>query len=322
MHHLKVFLLALAAAFAVSSHSQAQVKDTRPVRIVVITSPGGSADLLARILAEKLGSATGRIFIVDNRVGAGGNVASELVARSAPDGSTLLLTANNHNINPAIYRKMPYDPERDFAAVVELGRGPSVIAVHPSLPVNSLRELITLAKSKPNTLSYGSGGIGNPGHIQGELLKLLAKIDIIHVPYKGAGPAMADAVGGQIPIVFGSLASALAFMKSGKLKGLGVTSARRTPIAPEIPTIAEGGVPGYEYDLWWGIFAAAGTPPRIVSQYNQEISDILALPDVREKLLANGIEPVGKSVKDFEERLKADLSRATSLARSANIKAE
>ena len=260
MPQLKLLLVAVAAFIALSATAQAQVKDTRPVRIVVITSPGGSADLLARLLAEKLGSATGRTFIVDNKVGAGGNVASEFVARSAPDGNTLLLTANNHNINPAIYPKPPYDPERDFAPVVEIGRGASVIAVHPSVPVNSLPELIALAKNKPNTLSYGSCGIGNPGHIQGELLKSLTNIDLVHIPYKGAGPAMADAVGGQIPIVFGSLASALPFMKTGKLKVLGVTSARRTPIAPEIPTSAEGGVTGYEYELWWGIFAPAGTP--------------------------------------------------------------
>lgn len=319
---LKLFLVALTAAIALSANAQAQVKDTRVVRIVVITSPGGSADLLARVLAEKLSSATGRTFIVENKVGAGGNVASEFVARSAPDGNTLLLTANNHNINPAIYSKPPYDPERDFAPVVQIGRGPSVIAVHPSVNVNSLAELIALAKSKPNTLSYGSGGIGNPGHIQGELLKSLANIDLVHIPYKGAGPAMADAVGGQIPIVFGSLASALPFMKTGKLKVLGVTSARRTSIAPDVPTIAEGGVAGYEYDLWWGIFAPAGTPGPIVSQLNKDISQILALPDVRERLLTNGIEPVGTSVKDFEGVLKEDLSRATKLARSANIKAE
>ncbi len=321
MHCIKIILVVLAAAFPFS-FAYAQVRDTRPVRIVVITSPGGSADLLARVLAEKLGTMTGRTYIAENRPGAGGNLATEFVAHSAPDGNTLLLTANNHNINPAIYAKAPYDPERDLSAVIQVGRGASVIAVHPSLNVNTLPELLALARSKPNSLSYGSGGIGNPGHIQGELLKMLAGVDMVHVAYKGAGPAMADAVGGQIPVVFGSLASALPFMKAGKLKALGVTSSRRTPLAPEVPTIAEGGVPGYEYDLWWGVFAAGKTPAVIVNQHNDDIAKVLAMPDVREKLLANGIEPMGQNVRDFEQMLKADLAGAIKLARTANIKAE
>jgi tripartite-type tricarboxylate transporter receptor subunit TctC len=179
-----------------------------------------------------------------------------------------------------------------------------------------------MAKAKPNTYSYGSGGIGNPGHIQGELLKHLTGIDILHIAYKGAGPAMADAVAGQIPIVFGSMSSALPFVKSGKLKVLGITSAKRSPLAPELPTIAEGGVAGFEYDLWWGVFAAAGTPTALVNQYNEDIAKILAMPDVRERMLSNGIEPVGKSSSDFGNFIKNDLAKAKNLARAANIKAE
>ena len=322
MHRLKFFLVMITSATLLFSNAYAQATDPRPTRIVVITSPGGSADLLARVLAEKLGTLTGKTFIVENRPGAGGNLATEFVAQSPPDGNTLLLTSNNHNINPAIYAKVPYDPERDLSPVIQIGRGPSVIAVHPSLNINTLPELLALARSKPNTLSYGSGGIGNPGHIQGELLKMLAGVNLVHIAYKGAGPAMADAVGGQIPVVFGSLASALPFMKAGKLKALGVTSSRRTPLAPDLPTIAEGGVPGYEYDLWWGIFAAARTPAGILRQHNEDIAKILAMPDVREKLLANGIEPIGQSVRDFEQMLKADLAGAIKLARTANIKPE
>ena len=321
MYCIKAILVVLVAAFPLS-FAHAQVRDTRPVRIVVITPPGGSADLLARVIAEKLGAMTGRTYIAENRPGAGGSLATELVARSAPDGNTLLLTANNHNVNPVIALKATYDPERDLAAVIQLGRGSSVLAVHPSLNVNTLAELLALARSKPHSLSYGSGGIGNPAHIQGELLKMLAGVDMVHVPYKGAGPAMADAVGGQIPVVIGSLASALPFMKAGKLKALGITSARRSPLEPEVPTIAEAGVPGYEYDLWWGIFAAGKTPAAMVKQHNEDIAKVLAMPDVREKLLASGIEPVGQSVRDFEQMLKADLAGAIKLARTANIKAE
>lgn len=321
MHCIKIILVVLAAACPFS-FAYAQVRDTRPVRIVVITPPGGSADLLARVLAEKLGALTGRTYIAENRPGGGGSLATEFVARSAPDGNTLLLTANNHNTTPAISLKATYDPERDLSAVIQLGRGSSVLAVHPSLNVNTLAELLALARSKPNSLSYGSGGIGNPAHIQGELLKMLAGVELVHVPYKGAGPAMADAVGGQIPVVIGSLASALPFMKAGKLKALGITSARRSPLEPDVPTIAEAGVPGYEYDLWWGVFAAGKTPAVIVNQHNEDIAKVLAMPDVREKLLANGIEVVGQSVREFEQMLKADLAGAIKLARTANIKAD
>jgi len=322
---VSILVSILAIALLSSNISLTQVnnyKDTRPVKIQVITSPGGSADLMGRMVAEKLGVMTGRTYVVENRVGAGGNVASEYVARSAPDGNTLLITANNHNVNPVIYAKVPYDPEKDFVPIIQLGQGPSVLAVHPSIKVNTVQELIAMAKAKPNTYSYGSGGIGNPGHIQGELLKHLTGIDILHIAYKGAGPAMADAVAGQVPIVFGSMSSALPFVKSGKLKILGITSAKRSLLAPELPTIAESGVAGYEYDLWWGVFAAAGTPLAIVNQYNEDIAKVLAMPDVREKMLLNGIEPVGKSAGDFGIFIKNDLAKAKNLARVANIKAE
>jgi tripartite-type tricarboxylate transporter receptor subunit TctC len=322
---MKTLTFILAVASLTSTISFAQVnnyKDTRPVKIQIITSPGGSADLIGRVIAEKLGVMTGRTYIVENRAGAGGNVASEYVARSAPDGNTLLITANNHNVNPVIYAKVPYDPEKDFVPIIQVGQGPSVLAVHPSIKINTVQELIAMAKAKPNTYSYGSGGIGNPGHIQGELLKHLTGIDILHIAYKGAGPAMADAVAGQIPIVFGSMSSALPFVKSGKLKVLGITSAKRSPLAPELPTIAEGGVAGFEYDLWWGVFAAAGTPTALVNQYNEDIAKILAMPDVRERMLSNGIEPVGKSSSDFGNFIKNDLAKAKNLARAANIKAE
>jgi hypothetical protein len=322
---MKTFSTLLVSASLSIGVAVAQVnnyKVSRPVKLQVITSPGGSADLIGRVIAEKMNVLTGRTYLVENRVGAGGNLASEYVARSAPDGNTLLITANNHNVNPVIYSKVSYDPEKDFAPVIQVGQGPSVLAVHPSVKANTVQELIALAKAKPNAFSYGSGGIGNPGHIQGELLKYLTGIDIVHIAYKGAGPAMADAVAGQVPIVFGSLSSALPFVKSGKLRILGLTSAKRSPLAPEFPTIAEGGVAGYEYDLWWGVFAAAGTPSAIVNQYNEDIAKILAMPDVREKMLINGIEPVGKSANDFANFIKNDLAKAKNLALAANIKAE
>lgn len=320
-------LLAVLAMFAsvtcaAQSTAPSLPKDDRPIRIVVITSPGGSADLLGRVLADKLSTRLGRTFIVDNKVGAGGNIASEFVAHAPPDGNTWLLTANNHNINAALYPKVPYDPEKDFVSIIQLGRGPSVLAVHPSVKANTLPALIALAKAEPNTLSYGSGGIGNPGHIQGELFKSLAGVQLIHVPYKGAGPAMADAVGGQVPVVFGSLGSAMPFIKGNQLRVLGVTGARRSDIAPTIPTIAEGGVPGYQYDLWWGLFASKGTPQALANAYNEEVNRVLAMPDVREKLLSYGIEPFANSTKEFEVMLKDDLARSIKLVKSANIKPE
>ena len=315
-------LFLISASALCSAQTTSFASDTRPIRIVVITSPGGSADILARVLAEKLSPMLNRPVIVENKAGAGGNIASEFVARAAPDGTTLLLTANNHNINPALYATVPYDPEKDFAAVVQLARGPSVLAVHPSFPFASVAELLAAAKSKPGTISFASGGLGNPGHIQGELFQLQGGVKLNHVPYKGAGPAMTDAVAGQIPVVFGSIASALPFIRAGKLRALGVTSSSRASIAPEVPTIAEAGVPGYEYDLWWGLFAPRSTPVPVVGALNDAVARVLAMPDVRDKLIAQGIDPVGKSSQDFEVMLKDDLAKSIRLVRTANLKAE
>jgi tripartite-type tricarboxylate transporter receptor subunit TctC len=296
-------------------------KDTRTIKIVVITSPGASADFTARLIAEKLGQRMGRTVIVENKPGAGGNLATEFVARSPGDGTTLLLTANNHNINPALYEKTPYDPEKDLAAVIQVAQGPGVLVAHPSVPINSVKELLAELRAKPDSLSYASGGIGNPGHIQGELFKFMSGTRMVHVPYKGAAPAIADAVAGQIPLAFGSLVSAMTFIKAGKLKALGVTSPHRWPGTPDIPTIAES-VPGYSYDVWLGIFAPKATPAAMVAEYNREIAAILATPDVRDKILAQGMDVVGKPVAEFEQMLRDDLAKSVKLVKEAGIKAE
>ena len=292
------------------------------MRIIVITSPGASADFTARLIAEKLAPRIGKPVIVENKPGAGGNLATEFVARAAPDGDTLLLTANNHNINPALYAQTPYDPEKDLVPVVLVAQGPGVLVAHPGTPINSIKELIAYATANPNKLSYASGGIGNPGHIQGELLKFMGNVALVHVPYKGAAPAIADVVAGQVPLGFGSLVSAMPHIKAGKLKAIALTSQSRWPGMPDIPTIAEAGVPGYVYEVWLGIFASRGTPAKIVDKLNKEISEVLLLPEVREKIHAQGMETNGKSVRNFEAMLREDLVKSIKLVKEAGIKPE
>lgn len=318
---VKFALFGLLAALACNAMAQG-TRDTRTLRIVVITSPGASADFAARLIAERLGPRLGRPVVVDNKTGAGGNLATEFVARSAPDGSTLLLTANNHNVNPALYAKTPYDPERDFAPVIQVAQGPSVLVAHPSVPVNTVQELLAELRARPNRLSYGSGGIGNPGHIQGELFKFMSGTSMVHVPYKGAAPAIADVVAGQIPLAFGSLVSALPHIRAGKLKPLALTSAARWAGTPEIPTLAESGVPGYAYDVWLGIMAPRATPAAVVTELNREIAAILADAEVREKIRSQGMEAVGRPVAEFEAMLREDLAKSVRLVREAGIKAE
>lgn len=317
------FFAACAISAFLSGGANAQVsRDAKTLRIVVITSPGASADFTARLIAEKLGLRQGRQVIVDNKPGAGGNLATELVARSVADGMTLLLTANNHNINPALYQKTPYDPEKDFAAVIQVAQGPGVLVAHPSVAINTVKELLQELKARPERLSYGSGGIGNPGHIQGELFKFMSGTQMLHVPYKGAAPAIADAVAGHIPLAFGSLVSAMQHIKAGKLKAIALTSPARWPGTPDIPTIAESGVPGYSYDVWLGIFAPRATPATTVAELNKEIAAVLALPEVREKVLAQGMDTIGRPVAEFEQMLREDLAKSVRLVKEAGIKAE
>ena len=290
----KLARIALAVVFIASGGAIAQDFPARSVRLIVPQSAGGGADILARTVGQKLSEAWGQPVVIDNRPGAAGIIGTEAVAKAAPDGYTLLMGAiSTHAINPSLYKTLSYDPVKDFAPVTMVATAPLLVVVHPSLPVNSTQELIALAKAKPGQLFFASAGSGNSAHLAGELFKTMANVDLVHVPYKGATPAETDLIGGQVSVMFSSILSALPHAKAGKMKALAVTSARRSSIAPDLPTVAESGVPGYDVNPWYGLFAPAGTPRAIVERINRDVARILAQPDVRQRFATLGAEPAG-----------------------------
>ena len=267
----------------------AQTYPTKPIRIVVPFPAGGTTDVLARAAAQKLTESLGQPAVVDNRPGAGGNIGAELVAKSPPDGYTLLMgTVGTHAINPSLYPKMPYDHVKDFAPVILVAGVPNVLVINPALPVNSVQELIAYAKANPGKLNFASSGNGTSIHLSGELFKTMAGVQMTHVPYKGSAPALQDLVGGQVQLMFDNLPSSLALIKGGKLKALAVTSSARAAALPDVPTLAESGLPGFEASSWFGLLAPAGTPQPIILKVNGDVAKWLASPEAKEKLLAQG----------------------------------
>ena len=298
----------------------AQKFPEKAVRIVVPFAAGGGTDIIARIMAQKLSDEWGRNVVVDNRPGGGTVIGSELVARSTPDGYTLLLTANPHSSNPALVAKLPYDTARDFSAVTMTAAAPLLLVVHPTLPVRTVQELIAHAKARPNLLTYASSGNGGPQHLAGELLKYMAEVAILHVPYKGSAPALTDLLGGQVQLAFTSLLAGLPHIKAGKLLALGLTSSKRLETNPEIPTVAEAGVPGFEYLTWYGVFAPGGTSGPLVAKIQQDMARVLASPDVKERLARDGVQAVGNKPDEFASFIKKEIEKATQLIRMAGIK--
>ena len=291
----------------------------KQLRFVVPYPAGGGADSMARVIGAKLADGLGRRIIIDNRVGAAGIVGGELVAKSPPDGLTLMFVVASHAINAASGRKLPYDTERDFAPVMLVGWGANLASTHPSLPVRTVKELIALARARPNQIQYASFGSGSVSHMSGELFKLMAGVELVHVPYRGAAPAMIDVVGGQVPLVFGSLISSMTYAREGRLRALAVTSAERSALVPELPTVAEAGLPGYNTREWWGIFAPAGVRPEMVAQLNAELKRALALEDVRARLAALGAEIVGSDPAQLAAFLKTEIARWRDTIRTAKI---
>ena len=298
----------------------AQKFPEKAVRIVVPFAAGGGTDIIARIMAQKLSDEWGRNVVVDNRPGGGTVIGSELVARSTPDGYTLLLTANPHSSNPALVAKLPYDTARDFSAVTMTAAAPLLLVVHPTLPVRTVQELIAHAKAKPNLLTYASSGNGGPQHLAGELLKYMAEVAILHVPYKGSAPALTDLLGGQVQLAFTSLLAGLPHIKAGKLLALGLTSSKRLETNPEIPTVAEAGVPGFEYLTWYGVFAPGGTSGPLVAKIQQDMARVLASPQVKERLARDGVQAVGNQPGEFASFIEKEIEKATKLIRMAGIK--
>jgi len=294
----------------------------KPIRFIVTFPPGGTVDITARIVQPRLSESFGQPIVIDNRGGAGGVVGTEIAAKSAPDGYTFLFTLSSHTINPLLY-KLRYDVERDFAPVSLLVSVPQLIAAHPNAPAKTLRELVAAAKERPGVYSYASPGTGTPGHIAAELLKQRTGINIVHVPYKGGGPAVADTIAGQIPFLFLTAPAALSFTRSGKLRALAVTTRKRTPTAPEIPTVAqELNLPDYEVDSWVAIFAPAKTPAAIVARMQKEVARAVHLPEVKQKLLDQGADPVGSSQEELRRVVETELKSWAAVIRNSGIKVE
>jgi tripartite-type tricarboxylate transporter receptor subunit TctC len=300
----------------------AQQYPAKPVRWVVSFPPGGTVDIVGRILQPGLSASLAQPVVIENRGGAGGSVGTEAVVRSAPDGYTFLLTLSSHTINPVLY-KLNYDVERDLAPVSLVVSVPQLIAAHPSAPAATLRELVAMAKQRPGFYAYASPGNGTPGHIAAELLKLRAGIDLIHVPYKGGGPALADTVGGQIPFLVITAPAALPSARSGKLRALAVTTLKRSPAAPDIPTVAEVlDIPDYEVDSWVALFAPAKTPEAIIARMQKEVSRVLQLAEVRQKLIEQTADPVGSTPEELQRIVKTELKRWAEVIGKAGIKGE
>ena len=295
---------------------------TQPVRLIVTTAPGGGLDAFARLVARDFSERAGQQFLVDNRAGAGTTIGSAVVAKAKPDGYTLLVSTSSFAISPAIYRSIPYDPLRDFAPITMGASAPNLMVVHPSVPVKSVRELIVLAKARADRgdpMFYASGGSGTNGHLATAMFLSMAQIRMTHVPYKSGSLAVIDLIAGHVPMMTDSMSSVLPHVRTGKLRALGVSSASRAAAAPDIPTIAEAGVPGYESAQWYGLFAPAGTPQDIIAWVHRETNAILRAPNIREWLAVDGLEVVGSSPEEFAAMIKADIAKWTNLVKATGI---
>ncbi len=322
---MRIMRSSLVKAFglllALTTAAAAQDYPVKPVRLLIPFAPGGSVDLVGRIVATKLGERLGRQVVADNRAGAGGTIATELAANAPPDGYTLLLVSMAHAINPWVY-KINYDPIRAFAPIASLGNGASVLTVHPSVPANSVKELIALAKSKPGQLNFAHAGVGSFTHTAGVLLAMMAGIDVKQVPFRGGGPAMIDVIGGHSQLLLNSLVASMPHIRSGKLKPLGVSDMQRSDLLPDVPTIAEAGVPGYAAANWWGVAAPAGTPQPVIAKLHREITAVLSSDEVQKQFAAEGAVIVRMSTAEFTTFIETELEKWGKVVKEAKIKAE
>jgi tripartite-type tricarboxylate transporter receptor subunit TctC len=318
---LPVALMTAVPAAIIAATAAAQSYPVKPLRIIVPFPAGGNADILARILGQKMTESLGQQIIVDNRAGAAGIIGAQAAAKSPPDGYTLFMgTTGTQTTNPAVYAKLPYDALKDFAPVSNFAGSPYLLVVHPSLPAKNVKELIALGKARPGALHYASFGAGSSAHLTGVLLQTRAKIDIVHVPYKGGPPALADLIGGHVAMMFNLLPGVLPHVKAGKLRAIAIAAEKRTPAMPDMPTFAESGIADFYSDSWYGILVPASTPKDIISKLNTEMQRVLALPDVKQNLAAQGAEPMGNSPEQFAEQIQKDLARWSKVAREANLK--
>ncbi len=316
-------VIAAAGGVAAAADARTGAYPTRPVRLIVAQSAGGNADFVARMVAGELTKQLGQQFVVDNRGGGGGGVlAAELVARAAPDGYTMLLVGSSFGVNPSLYKKLPYDSERDLAPITLASTASQILVVNPSLPVNTVQDLIKLAQAKPGELNFGSSGNGGGPHLAGELFNLMAKTRMTHVPYKGASGSILDLLSGRIQVVFATMPSVMPHTRAGKLRGVAVTSLERSPLFPDLPTISETGLKGFQSGTWQGIFVPRGTPEPVIRLLNREIVAIVKLPEVRKRFDSEGGVPVGNSPQEFAVWLKAEIAKWAKVVKAANITLE
>ena len=319
----RILLLTLALFTASSHAADPPYPDNKPIRLIVPAAPGGGADFVARILGQKLGEALGQTVVVDNRAGASGTIAADNTAKASPDGHTLLIgQSTSIVIAPHMYAKLGYDTLRDLVPITLVAQLPNIRVVHPSVKALSVKELIALAKARPDLLNYSSSGNGAPSHLAGEMFKSAAGVGMVHVPYKGAGPAVDDLLAGQIQLMFAPIVAVLPQVKAGRLRALAVTSSARSAAAPEVPTLAESGLPGYEISSWFGLFAPAGTPPAVVDRLYRESAKALQSADVRERFAQEGAEPVGSTPAEFGGYVKSEFAKYGRIVKGIGIKAE
>ena len=320
-HLLRAVFPVLALATATGAWAQADGYPNRPIKFVVPVSPGGTTDLMARVVAQRLQTVLGQPIIVENKAGGSGIPAAESVARAKPDGYTFFMgTIGTLSVNPSLFPKLSYDPLKDLTPVTLVAVAPVMLVINPKVPAKNLQERIALAKAKPGTLNYSTSGNGASPHLAGELFKSLAGLDIVHIPYTGGGPSLAAVMSGDVQMMFDNVYTAMPAVKDGRLRAIAVTSAKRSPSFPDLPTMAEAGLPGHEIAGWVGLMAPAGTPPEIVRRVSSEIAKQLQLPEVREKLV--GAEPVGNTPEEFAVFLRSEIAKWGALIRKANIKAE
>ena len=312
----------LFVAFAVSAIAFAQQYPIKPVRLIVPTAPGGGTDLIGRVLAQKLTKAFGQSFVVDNKGGAGTTLGTDLAAKSPPDGHTILLTHVSLAFNASYYRHPPFDAIKDFAAIALVATQPYILVVHPSLPVKSVAELLALARARPAAVAYASGGPGSGPFMGAELLKSMTRIDLLHVPYRGAGLAFIDVMSGQVPVMFATVSLALPHVRAARVRALAASSARRMAAMPELPTLAESGVRGFDFSTWYGLLAPAGTPRTIITRLSDETARILEEPETRERFTGDGIEPTKSSSDEFAAFLARDVERWAKVVKATGLRAD
>jgi tripartite-type tricarboxylate transporter receptor subunit TctC len=314
--------LVCLSGFSIAGLAHAQSWPTKQIKFIVPYPPGGGTDVIARIVQEPLSKELGQQVIIDNRGGAGGSIGSALAAQSPSDGYTVLFTLSSHTINPAIYTKLPFDTEKDFSSVVTVASLPQILVANPNFPAKTVKEVIEMAKAKPGSISYASVGNGSPGHLAGAMMATDAGVEMTHIPYRGGGPAVTDVIAGQVPLLWVSIPAAAQFVKTGKLKALAVSTVKRSAVFPDVPTMVESGFKGFEVDSWYAMFVPAKTPQTIIDRLNKATVNVLAQPEVKEKLLGQGAEAVGDTPAQLSGVVKKEIAKWKQVVKSANIKVD